>query len=102
MIYQRNTKALLQTPPKLKGIAMNEYDELRTAAKRAGFLLRKSRRKTKTENNLCGYMLLDQIRRSCVYGSRWELAAEDVLNICKIQMPAMQKNGKFEASLALH
>ena len=79
---------------------MNEYDQLRTAAKRAGFLLRKSRQKTKTANNLCGYMLLDQTRRSCAYGSRWELAADEVLKICNIQMPAIQKNGKFEASLA--
>ena len=64
---------------------MDEYQQLRTAAKRVGFIIKKSRRKTKTENNLCGFLLVDEKRRSCVHGSRWELTAADVLRYCETE-----------------
>ncbi len=64
---------------------MENYQQLRTAAKRVGLIIKKSRRKIKTENNLCGYMLVDEKRRSCVLGSRWELTAADVLRYCETE-----------------
>ena len=48
-------------------------------------IIKKSRRKIKTENNLCGYMLVDGKRRSCVHGSRWELTAGDMLRYCETE-----------------
>ncbi len=64
---------------------MENYQQLRTAAKRVGLIIKKSCRKIKTENNLCGYMLVEEKRRSCVHGSRWELAAADVLRYCETE-----------------
>ncbi len=64
---------------------MENYQQLRTAAKRVGLIIKKSYRKIKTENNLCGYMLVDGKRRSCVQGSRWELTAGDVLRFCETE-----------------
>ena len=64
---------------------MDKYQQLRTEAKRVGLIIKKSRRKIKTENNLCGYMLVDGKRRSCVHGSRWELTAADVLRYCETE-----------------
>ena len=62
---------------------MDEYQQLRTAAKRVSLIIKKSRCKIKTENNLCGYMLIDEKRRSCVHGSRWELTAGDMSRFCE-------------------
>ena len=62
---------------------MDEHQQLRTAAKRVGLIIKKSCRKIKTANNLCGFMLVDETRRSCVHGSRWELTVADVLRYCE-------------------
>ena len=64
---------------------MDEHQQLRTAAKRVGFIIKKSRCKIKTANNLSGYMLVDEKRRSCVHGSRWKLTAADVLRYCETE-----------------
>ena len=64
---------------------MDEYQQLRTAAKRVGLIIKKSRCKIKTENNLYGFMLVDETRRSYVHGSRWELTAADVLRYCETE-----------------
>ena len=71
---------------------MNEYEQLRAAAKSVGLMVKKSRRKIKTANDLCGYMLLDEKRNACVHGSRWELTADDVLRIC--EAPATTRGRK--------
>lgn len=67
---------------------MENYQQLRTAAKRVGLIIKKSRRKIKTATNLCGFMLVDEKRRSCVHGSRWELTAADVLRYCETESVA--------------
>ncbi len=64
---------------------MGEYQKLRTAAKRVGLIIKKSCCKIKTATNLCGYMLVDEKRRFCVHGSRWELTAADVLRYCETE-----------------
>ena len=55
---------------------------------RVGLIIKKSRCKIKTANNLSGYMLVDEKRRSCVRGSRWELTAGDVLHFCETESVA--------------
>lgn len=64
---------------------MENYQQLRTAAKRVGLIIKKSRCKIKTATNLCGYMLLDEKRRFCVHGSLWELTAAEVLRYCETE-----------------
>ena len=67
---------------------MENYQQLRTAEKRAGLIIKKSRCKIKAENNLYGFMLVDETRRSCVHGSRWELTVADVLRYSETESVA--------------
>jgi len=62
---------------------MSEYAQLRAAAKRVGLIIKKSRCKIKTANDLCGHMLLKEKRNACVHGSRRELTAAQVSTVEK-------------------
>lgn len=57
----------------------------RRAARRVGYLVRKSRQRTNVPNlhNLGGYMLIDAERNWVVQGSDFELSAQDVIEFCE-------------------
>jgi hypothetical protein len=57
--------------------------QARRAAKRAGYIARKTRWRLDTIDNHGGYMLVEPSRNLCVAGARYELTAEDVLDWCK-------------------
>jgi hypothetical protein len=58
----------------------------RRAARRVGWLACKSRWRVDTIDNRGRYMLIDQWSNSCVHGERFELSAEDVIELCNQQM----------------
>jgi len=55
----------------------------RRAARRVGLIARRSRWRVGTIDNHGGYMLVDPSANIPVYGSRWDLSAEDVIEFCK-------------------
>jgi len=55
----------------------------RRAARRVGLTARRSRWRLDTIDNYGGYMLVDPSANITVYGSRWDLSAEDVIEFCK-------------------
>ncbi len=57
----------------------------RRAARRVGFLVRKSRQRTNVPNlhNLGGYMLVDIEGGYVVQGSDFDLSAQDVIDFCE-------------------
>jgi hypothetical protein len=55
----------------------------RRAAKRAGLLARKSRRRLITADDLGGFMLIEPRGNWCVAGSRFDLTAEDAVELCE-------------------
>jgi len=54
----------------------------RRAARRQGWYVTKSR-KAEDANNLGGYMLVDAETNGVVAGSRYELSAEEVIEMCR-------------------
>jgi len=55
----------------------------RRAAKRAGLVARKTRRRAGTVDNWGGYQLIDARHNFVVDGSRFDLSAEEVIKICE-------------------
>ena len=55
----------------------------RRAAKRTGFCAEKSRWRRDTIDNFGGFRLVDPWRNLVVYGVRFDLTAEEVIEICK-------------------
>jgi len=53
----------------------------RRAARRADLIAQKSRWRAGSIDNHGGFMLNDGNR--CVYGDRWDLSAQEVIDICK-------------------
>jgi hypothetical protein len=64
----------------------------RRAARRFGWQVIKKRGKLPPHLEGCGYMLIDE-RRACIAGSWFELAAEDIIRICKAQAAALCNAG---------
>ena len=81
---------------------MDEYQKLRTAAKRVGFIIKKSRCKIKAATNLCGYILVDEKRRSCVDGSRWELTAGDMSRFCETESVTSREGSSCKSLRLTH
>lgn len=54
----------------------------RRAAKRMGLLAIKSRRWRNTVDNHCGYMLIDPMQNAVRAGERFDLTAEEVVEMC--------------------
>jgi hypothetical protein len=65
------------TPPALDARA-------RRAAKRAGLLAKKGRSRIGTVDNFGGFMLLNPYSNFVVAGARFELSAQDVIEICEV------------------
>jgi len=55
----------------------------RRAAKRVGWLARKSRWRAGTIDNYGGFTIIDPFHNNILYGARFDLAAEDVIEICR-------------------
>ena len=54
----------------------------RRAARRIGLLARKSRWRVGTIDNFGNFMLIDPYRNYIVNGSRFDLSAQDVIELC--------------------
>jgi hypothetical protein len=55
----------------------------RRAARRAGLIARKSRRRLGTIDNAGGFMLTDGSYNVVVFGGQFELTPEDVISFCE-------------------
>jgi hypothetical protein len=55
----------------------------KATAKRHGLIARKSPQRTRSPNNLGGYALVDPALEIIVYGRRFGLSAQDVIDICE-------------------
>jgi hypothetical protein len=55
----------------------------RRAARRAGYIARKSRRRKYTCDNFGDFMILDPYRNCVVAGASYELSAADVVEWCR-------------------
>jgi hypothetical protein len=55
----------------------------RRAAKKAGLLAKRSRRRANTVDNRGGFMLLDPTRNVVIDGARFELTSQQVVDISK-------------------
>ena len=55
----------------------------RRAAKRAGFVARKSPRRQDDIDNFGGFQVVDPERNFVIFGPRYDLSAEDVVEFCK-------------------
>lgn len=71
------TAGLPDPEPNAKEVKRRE-DRLRRLADREGFTLHKSRARTWTINNQCGYMIVDKWRNVIVAGERFDLDLDDV------------------------
>jgi hypothetical protein len=58
-------------------------DRARRAAAKAGLVARKSRWRCDSIDNHGGFMLIEPSRNICVNGSRYELSAEAVIDLCR-------------------
>jgi hypothetical protein len=54
----------------------------RRAARRVGLVARKSRWRANSADNYGGFMLVDASANFVVYGSRFDLSAEEVIDYC--------------------
>jgi len=54
----------------------------RRAAKRVGWLARKSRWRAGTIDNYGGFAIIDPFHNNILYGEKFDLSAEDVIEIC--------------------
>jgi hypothetical protein len=55
----------------------------RRAAKKAGLVAKRSRRRANTVDNRGGFMLVDPMRNIVIAGARFELTAQQVVDIIK-------------------
>ncbi len=54
----------------------------RRAARRFGYIIKKSRSRTESLDNFGGYMLVDPYINGVVDGLRFDLSAEDIIEFC--------------------
>jgi hypothetical protein len=54
----------------------------RRAAKRAGYVARKSRWRRDSIDNYGGFQIIDAHRNFVVAGTRYDLSAQDVIDLC--------------------
>ena len=54
----------------------------RRAAKRVGWLARKSRWRAGTSDNHGEFTIIDPLHNNFLYGEKFDLSAEDVIEIC--------------------
>jgi hypothetical protein len=54
----------------------------RRGAKRVGLCAIKSRARTWSINNQCGWRVIDPFHNVCLHGERFELSPEDVIALC--------------------
>ena len=58
----------------------------RRAAKRVGWVARKSRWRAGTIDNYGGFAIIDPFHNNIIYGWQFDLTAEDVIEICRPDM----------------
>jgi hypothetical protein len=57
--------------------------QARRAAERVGLLARRSRWRANTADNLGGFMVLDPKHNTVVHGARFDLTAQQVIDLCR-------------------
>ena len=64
----------------------------RRAARRAGYVARKSRRRLSIDN-YGGFLIIEPRRNFAVAGSRFEMTAQDVIDFCEERCDRQRKEG---------